>query len=262
MTIIQIKYSTANTEPANGQLSAGELAYSEVSKKLFIGNDFGTANVIGGQKYIDLLESNTSFASPGAIVIRDSQGSFFGNVITANSFVGNLAGNLDGNAATASRLANNFTITLTGNANGNVSLDGSSNVTLNVTLVNTSVTSGSYGNTRFIPTFTVGSDGRITGVTNVAIDFPDSADFSQDSYNQANSAYAHANAAYQTANTAIYSNAHSNASFNVANLALTTANSASSYANSGFAVANVANINAISASSYANSAYQTANSAS
>ncbi len=110
MTIIQIKYSTANTEPANGQLSAGELAYSEVSKKLFIGNDFGTANVIGGQKYIDLLESNTSFASPGAIVIRDSQGSFFGNVITANSFVGNLAGNLDGNAATASRLANNFTI--------------------------------------------------------------------------------------------------------------------------------------------------------
>jgi len=262
MTIIQIKYSTANTEPANGQLSAGELAYSEVSKKLFIGNDFGTANVIGGQKYIDLLESNTSFASPSSIVIRDSQGSFFGNVITANSFVGDLVGDLDGNAATSSRLANNFTITLSGNANGNVSLNGSSNVTLNVTLVNTSVTSGSYGNTRFIPTFTVGADGRITGVTNVAIDFPDAADFSQDSYNKANASYNHANAAYQTANTAIYSNAHANASFNVANLALTTANSASSYANAGFAVANVANTTANAASSYANSAYQTANSAS
>ena len=261
MTIIQIKYSTANTEPASGVLATGELAYSEVSKKLFIGNDFGTANVIGGQKYIDLLESNTSFASPSSIVIRDSQGSFFGNVITANSFVGNLVGNLDGNAATSSRLANNFTITLSGNANGDVSLNGSSNVTLNVTLVNTSVTSGSYGNTRFIPTFTVGADGRITGVTNVAIDFPDAADFSQDSYNQANASYNHANAAYQTANTAIYSNAHANASFNIANLALTTANSASSYANGSFAVANVGNTTAAAASSYANSAYQKANAA-
>jgi len=262
MTIIQIKYSTANTEPAAGVLTAGELAYSEVSKKLFIGNDFGTANVIGGQKYIDLLESNTSFASPGAIVIRDSQGSFFGNVITANSFVGSLIGNIDGNSTTASRLANNFTISLSGNANGNVSIDGSSNVTLNVTLVNTTVTSGSYGNTRFIPTFTVGSDGRITGVTNVAIDFPDSADFSQDSYNQANASFNHANAAYQTANIAIFSNAHANASFNVANLSLITANSGSSYANSGFFVANTANTTATAASSYANSAYRTANAAS
>lgn len=266
MTIIQIKYSTANTEPAAGVLTAGELAYSEVSKKLFIGNDFGTANVIGGQKYIDLLESNTSFASPGAIVIRDSQGSFFGNVISANSFVGNLIGNIDGNSTTASRLANNFTISLSGNANGNVSIDGSSNVTLNVTLVNTTVTSGSYGNTRFIPTFTVGSDGRITGVTNVAIDFPDSADFSQDSYNKANASFNHANAAYQTANIAIFSNAHANASFNVANLSFTTANLAfekannvSSHSNSSFSVANTANNTATSASSYSNSAFLTAN---
>jgi len=94
------------------QVKPRKTTISSVSKKLFIGNDFGTANVIGGQKYIDLLESNTSFASPSSIVIRDSQGSFFGNVITANSFVGNLVGNLDGNAATSSRLANNFTITL------------------------------------------------------------------------------------------------------------------------------------------------------
>jgi len=33
MTIIQIKYSTANTEPASGVLATGELAYSEVSKQ-------------------------------------------------------------------------------------------------------------------------------------------------------------------------------------------------------------------------------------
>ena len=264
MTIIQIKYSTANTEPGSGVLSAGELAYSEVSKKLFIGNDFGTANVIGGQKYIDLLESNTSLSASDTIVIRDAQGSFSGNVVTANSFVGNLIGNLDGNADTATKLANNFTISLGNNATGSVNLDGSSNVTLNVTLVPTNVTSGSYGNTRFIPTFSVGYDGRITGVTNVAIDFPDSADFSQDSYNKANSAYTHANAAYATANIAIFSNAHANAAFNVANLIYAvsnTANAASSYANSGFLVANTANLNSVVAGSYANSAYQTANSA-
>lgn len=261
MTIIQIKYSTANTEPASGALAVGELGYSEVSKKLFIGNDYSSANVIGGQKYIDLLESNTSLSTPNTIVLRDSTGSFVSNVITANSFVGTFVGNIDGRSSSTSRLANNFTISLDGEALGNVSLDGSSNVTLNVTLATTGVTTGSYGNTRFIPTFTVGSDGRITGVSNVAIDFPDSADFSQDSYNKANSAYAHANSAYATANIAIYSNSHANAAFNVANLGSTTANSASSYANGAFAVANTANTTAIAASSYANSAYQTANSA-
>ncbi len=91
MTIIQIKYSSANTAPANGSLTAGELAYSEVSKKLFIGNEYsGEANVIGGQFYTDLINSNTSLSVPNTIVVRDSQGSFSANVITANSFVGTI----------------------------------------------------------------------------------------------------------------------------------------------------------------------------
>ena len=263
MTIIQIKYSSANTAPANGSLTAGELAYSEVSKKLFIGNEYsGEANVIGGQFYTDLINSNTSLSVANTIVVRDSQGSFSANVITANSFVGTIVGNLNGNSATANRLSNPFVITLGSDASGNISIDGSANVTLNVELTNSGVSSGTYGNTRYIPTFTVGADGRITGVSNVAIDFPDAANFSQASYNQANSSYLHANAAFAAANTALNSNAHANAAFNVANTANTTATSSSSYSNSAFAVANTANTTATAASSYANSAYLVANSAS
>ena len=263
MTIIQIKYSSANTAPANGSLTAGELAYSEVSKKLFIGNEYsGEANVIGGQFYTDLINSNTSLSVANTIVVRDSQRSFSANVITANSFVGTIVGNLDGSSATANRLSNPFVITLGSDASGNISIDGSANVTLNVELTNSGVSSGTYGNTRFIPTFTVGADGRITGVSNVAIDFPDAANFSQASYNQANSSYLHANAAFAAANTALNSNAHANAAFNVANTANTTATSSSSYSNSAFAVANTANTTATAASSYANSAYLVANSAS
>jgi hypothetical protein len=263
MTIIQIKYSSANTAPDNGSLAAGELAYSEVSKKLFIGNDYGAAaNVIGGQFYTDLINSNTSLSVANTIVVRNSQGSFSANVITANSFVGTIVGNLDGNSATANRLSNPFVITLGSDASGNISIDGSANVTLNVELTNSGVSSGTYGNTRYIPTFTVGTDGRITGVSNVAIDFPDAADFSQASYNQANLSYLHANAAYAAANSSLNSNAHANAAFNVANTANTTATSSSSYSNSSFAVANTANTTATAASSYANSAYQVANSAS
>jgi hypothetical protein len=263
MTIIQIKYSSANTTPDNGSLVAGELAYSEISKKLFIGNEYGAAaNVIGGQFYTNLINSNTSLSVANTIVVRDSQGSFSANVITANSFVGTISGNLNGSSATTSKLLNPFVITLGSDASGNISIDGSANVTLNVELTNSGVSSGTYGNTRYIPTFTVGTDGRITGVSNVAIDFPDAATFSQASYNQANSSYLHANAAYAAANSSLNSNAHANAAFNVANTANTTAASSSSYSNSAFAVANTANTTATAASSYANSAYQVANSAS
>jgi hypothetical protein len=263
MTIIQIKYSTANTAPANGSLAAGELAYSEVSKKLFVGNEYtGGANVVGGQFYTDLLNSNTSLSVANTIVVRDSQGSFSSNIITANSFVGNL----NGNSATTSRLLNPFVITLGNDASGNISIDGSANVRLNVELTNSGVSSGTYGNTRYIPTFTVGSDGRITGVSNVAIDFPDAANFSQASFDHANGSYLHANAAFVVANTAnltaTSSSSYSNSAFGVANTANATATAASSYSNSAFGVANTANTTATAASSYANSAFNIANSAS
>ena len=53
-TKIQIKRSTVTSTPTDGSLSAGELAYSFVSGKLFSGNSAGTGVVeIGGKFYID-----------------------------------------------------------------------------------------------------------------------------------------------------------------------------------------------------------------
>jgi len=49
-TTIQILRSYANTAPPS--LSDGELAYSFVSKTLFIGDDTNGVNPIGGEGYI------------------------------------------------------------------------------------------------------------------------------------------------------------------------------------------------------------------
>jgi hypothetical protein len=243
MAIIQIKYSTANTAPADGSLVGGELAYSFLSNKLFIGNEgTGAANVIGGEYYTTIINANTPLANANTIVTRNQFGSFAANVITANTFVGTFSGDISGNAGTASQLQNTFTIFLTGDASGNISVNGSSNVNLSVSLSDTNVTSGSYGNTRYIPTFTVGSDGRITSVSNVAVDFPGTADFAQNSYDHANAAYLHANSGHSVANTAN-----------------NTATAASSYANSAYTLANLVNSIASFASLQANAAFQAAN---
>ncbi len=54
-TLIQIKRSTTTQTPPNGSLSAGELAYSYLSDKLFAGDSTGTGVIeIGGRYYVDI----------------------------------------------------------------------------------------------------------------------------------------------------------------------------------------------------------------
>lgn len=263
MTIIQIKYSSANTEPEAGSLQPGELAYSEVSKKLFIGNEYAsTANVIGGQHYVDTLESSTPNVVSNTIVLRDSQGSFSGNVVTANSFVGVFSGNIDGNALTATRLQQTVVISVEGDVVGSTGFDGENDATLNLTILPSGVIPGTHGSNIAIPVFTVGFDGRITNVSNVLIDFPDSAETVQTIYDYANASFGQANSAYDlSVNNALIltsSYNHVNASFNLANLVNQNVNSASSYANSAFATANTA----LTTSVHANAAFNVANFAS
>ena len=162
-TVIQLKYSSVNANPTS--LNIGEPAYSFTSDKLFIGNAATGVLTIGGKRYVDLIEANTAAATPGTIVVRDTNGSAAFNVVTANGFVGPI----QGNAATASKWLAPIDLGLSGDATGNVSVDGSANVTLAVELTNTGVTSGTYGGTTEIPVFTVDEDGRITSAANTSI---------------------------------------------------------------------------------------------
>jgi len=64
---------------------------------------------------------------------------------------------------TATYLTSNQTITLSGDATG------SGSTGIQVTLANSGVTSGSYGSATQVPVFTVDAKGRVTSVTNTAI---------------------------------------------------------------------------------------------
>jgi hypothetical protein len=97
--------------------------------------------------------------------LRNAVGSASFNVVTANSFSGNIVGN----AATASKWLAPIDLGLAGDATGNVSIDGSANVTLTVDLTASGVAAGIYGGTTDIPVFTVATDGRITSAANVSV---------------------------------------------------------------------------------------------
>jgi hypothetical protein len=161
-TVIQLKYSNVTSVPPT--LNVAEPAYSNVSNKLWI--DDGTGVVaIGGKYYTEIIDAATTAASVNTLVLRNAVGSASFNVVTANSFSGNIVGN----AATASKWLAPIDLGLAGDATGNVSIDGSANVTLTVDLTASGVTAGTYGGTSDIPVFTVATDGRITSAANVSV---------------------------------------------------------------------------------------------
>lgn len=94
------------------------------------------------------ISDATSTNTAGTIVKRDSFGNF-----TAGTVYANLIGNADyatnagnayacsGNSATASKWATARTLSLTGKASGSTSIDGSGDVSLNVTSLDTSMVS-------------------------------------------------------------------------------------------------------------------------
>ena len=160
-TVIQLKYSDVTSAPVT--LATAEVAYSNNSNKLYIGQSDGSVVAIGGKYYTGLVDAATSANTASAIVKRDADGNFTAATITAN---------LSGNATTATTWKTARTLGLSGDATGTISVDGSSNQNISVVLADTAVTPGTYGGATQIPTFAVDSKGRLTSAGNVSITTP------------------------------------------------------------------------------------------
>ena len=147
-----------------------------------------------------VLNSNSSlgtlsFTEGGNLVVGPGiQGNIFigsgqtlvvdgGANISGNVFFGNVSGVAA--EATVLETARNFSITGDGTASA-ISFDGSSDVALSLTLANTAVSAGSYGNASTIPAFTVNSKGLITSAGESAVNITSSQ---VSDFNSAISAY-------------------------------------------------------------------------
>lgn len=157
-TVIQLKYSDVTSEPTS--LANGEVAYSNSSNKLWVGQSNGVVAAIGGKYYTALVDAATSANTASAIVKRDADGNFTAATITAN---------VTGNATTATTWKTARTLGVSGDATGTISVDGSSDQNISLVLANTAVSAGTYGGATQIPTFVVDSKGRLTSAGNVAV---------------------------------------------------------------------------------------------
>ncbi len=94
----------------------------------------------------------------------------FSNVTVNGMLTGDVTGDLTGTADFADALSSAVTINISSDATGTATFTAagdSANIAL--TLANTAVTAGTYGDATNIPQFTVDSKGRVTSVSNIAI---------------------------------------------------------------------------------------------
>lgn len=114
---IKIKRSTSTATPSDGSLSAGELAYSSSSNKLFVGHPDGSTQapqVIGGKLYTDMLDHTAGTLTASSAIIVDSSSKI--DVLNVDNIT------INGNAITSTNT--NGDITITPNGTGDIVLDG------------------------------------------------------------------------------------------------------------------------------------------
>ena len=109
----------------------------------------------------------TGGAINGVVIGGASAANITGTNVTATT---GFFGDLTGTAANATVLETARYFSASGDATASgVSFDGSANVDLALTLANSGVTAGMYGNTSSIPTIVVDAKGRVTSITTNAI---------------------------------------------------------------------------------------------
>jgi trimeric autotransporter adhesin len=172
--------STGLVRFSNGVASAGavDLANTSfVSGILSVANGGTGANTAAGARTnLELgtiaTQDSTSISVTGGslngVTIGASNAqAITGTTITASTgFIGSLTGTASN--ATVLQTARFFSASGDATATG-VSFNGSANVDLSLTLANSGVTAGTYGDTTAIPVITVDSKGRLTSVTTQSI---------------------------------------------------------------------------------------------
>ena len=172
---IKIKRSTTTAAPT--ALSQGELAYSQNSKKLFIGQPGGTSGdilIIGGQYYTDIIDD---LVTGSAITITGD----VAGTSTYNSGTGVWTINTQQQANSVdlgTHTTGNYVATLadSGASNFVVSGSGSETAAVTINLSTTGVTGATYGSATQIPVITVDSYGRITSASSSQANFTIAAD--------------------------------------------------------------------------------------
>ena len=157
----------SDTFVTGGTFSSGDLTLEL--------NDGTSAQTISG---IWTNIPTSALAEPGFVLgsttieLGDTVGTVAGlTSVTSDDFIGDLTGNAD----TASQWVASITLSLGTDLSGSVDFDGSGNVTLDATLVNSGVGAGSYGAADTVATFTVDADGRLTEASDVSIAIDSSA---------------------------------------------------------------------------------------
>lgn len=152
--------SSAGALGAPSSLANAELAFNEADDTLYYGKGTGGAN--GTATTVEAIGGSGAY-----VTLNTTQ------VITGNkTFTGGINATITGNAATATALQTARTITLTTDASGSTSFDGSSNVTIPLTLSNSGVTAGTYGSSTQAGVLSIDGKGRVTSASNVGIAFP------------------------------------------------------------------------------------------
>jgi len=118
---IKIKRSTSNAQPSSA-LSAGELAYSFNSSKLFIG-DGSNNDIIGGELFTNMLDHTAGTLTASSAIIVDSN-SKIDQLLVDNMRIGTTANTIDTSSGTLTIApAGNLIIT----HGGTINLSGQAN---------------------------------------------------------------------------------------------------------------------------------------